>query len=73
MAMKIVFAGGTKVNAEFKGFTLPTDQPAAAGGEGAAPSPFDLCLGSIGTCAGYYALSFCRQRGTSLSSCIARH
>ena len=37
-------------------------QPALAGGEGTAPSPFDLFLASIGTCAGYYALRFLQQR-----------
>ncbi len=63
MEMKIVFPGGSKVDAEFKGFTIRTDQPVAAGGEGAEPSPFDLFLGSIGTCAGFYVLSFCRKRG----------
>ena len=28
-----------------------------------APSPFDLFLASIGTCAGIYALGFMQQRG----------
>ena len=35
------------------------DHPPAA----AAPWPFDLCLASIGTCAGIYVFAFCRQRG----------
>jgi len=33
------------------------------GGENSAPSPFALFLAALGTCAGYYVLSFCRQRG----------
>ncbi len=30
---------------------------------GSAPAPFGLFLASIGTCAGIYVLSFCKQRG----------
>jgi ribosomal protein S12 methylthiotransferase accessory factor len=60
--MDIRFPGGLRVDALHEGFWVRTDQPAAAGGTGAAPSPFDLFLASIGTCAGFYALSFCRQR-----------
>ena len=33
------------------------------GGQGSAPTPFATFLSSIGTCAGIYVLSFCRQRG----------
>ncbi len=60
--MKITFPGGVAVNAEVGGFTVRTDQPQQAGGEGAAPSPFDLFLASLGTCAGFFALRFCQQR-----------
>ena len=61
--MKITFPGGKKVDANFKGFTIKTDQPVFGGGENSAPAPFDLFLASIGTCAGIYVLSFCQQRG----------
>ena len=37
--------------------------PQTMGGENSAPSPFALFLAALGTCAGYYVLSFCRQRG----------
>lgn len=60
--MKIYFPGGQKVNADYKGFTIKTDQPEAEGGENSAPSPFDLFLSSIGTCAGFYVLNFCQER-----------
>jgi putative redox protein len=63
MDMKIYFPGGKKVNAEFNGFTHRTDQPLTAGGENSAPSPFELFLAALGTCAGFYVLSFCQQRG----------
>ena len=63
MDMTITFPGGKKVNAEYNGFTHRTDQPLQAGGEDTAPSPFDLFLASLGTCAGFFVLSFCQQRG----------
>ncbi len=67
MDMKITFPGGKKVNAEYNGFTHRTDQPPASGGENSAPSPFELFLASLGTCAGYYVLSFCQQRGIDVA------
>ena len=60
--MKITFPGGLKVNAEYHGFNHSTDQPIKSGGNESAPSPFDLFLVSIGTCAGYYMVQFCRSR-----------
>ena len=63
MDMKIYFPGGMKVYAEYNGFTHQTDQPRDGGGDGSAPSPFELFLASLGTCAGFYVLSFCRGRG----------
>jgi ribosomal protein S12 methylthiotransferase accessory factor len=63
MELVIDFPGGAKVDAHFSGFTVKTDQPAYAGGEGSAPAPFGVFLASIGTCAGIYVLGFCRQRG----------
>src|SRR5512139_1653388 len=61
--MIIDFPGGARVDAHFEGFTVITDQPAYAGGQGSAPAPFSLFLASLGTCAGIYVLGFCRQRG----------
>ncbi len=63
MEMTVTFPGGARVDAQFGNFTIPTDQPPHAGGEGSAPAPFALFLASIGTCAGIYVLGFCRQRG----------
>jgi len=62
MKMMIDFPGGARVDAHFDGFTVPTDQPAPAGANG-APSPFATFLAAIGTCAGIYVLGFCQQRG----------
>lgn len=61
--MTVTFPGGLRVDAEYKGFRIETDQPLYAGGEGSAPAPFDLFLASIATCAGIYILSFCTKRG----------
>lgn len=61
--MEVVFPGGKKVDANYNGFTIKTDQPIRGGGDGSAPAPFDLFLASIGTCAGIYVLGFCQQRG----------
>jgi putative redox protein len=60
--IKIVFGGGLKVDAEYKGFLVRTDQPVHQGGGGTAPSPFDYFLVSIAACAGFYALEFCQAR-----------
>jgi len=62
MDMTVRFPGGMKVYADYNGFTHKTDQPARGGGENTAPSPFELFLASLGTCAGFYVLSFCRGR-----------
>lgn len=61
--IRVTFEGNLKVKAEYRGFSILTDQPAYAGGDGSAPSPFELFLASIATCAGYYVLAFCKQRG----------
>jgi putative redox protein len=62
MSMRIVFPGGKRVDALYKGFTIRTDQPQEAGGGSSAPSPFDLFLASLGTCAGFYVLAFCQRK-----------
>jgi ribosomal protein S12 methylthiotransferase accessory factor len=61
--IKVTFPGGLRVDAEYKGFVVKTDQPVHQGGEGTAPSPFDLFLISLATCAGFYTVAFCRERG----------
>jgi ribosomal protein S12 methylthiotransferase accessory factor len=60
--MEIRFPGGLRVDAIHEGYWIRTDQPLEKGGDGTAPSPFDLFLASIGTCAGFYALRFCQMR-----------
>jgi putative redox protein len=47
--MEISFPGGQKVDAQYSGFTIHTDQPVEDGGDGSAPTPFSLFLASLGT------------------------
>lgn len=61
--LNVEFPGGLRVDAKLRDQVIKTDQPVMAGGEGSAPSPFELFLGSIATCAGIYALSFCKSKG----------
>jgi ribosomal protein S12 methylthiotransferase accessory factor len=58
MEILIDFPGGSRVDAHFGKYTIPTDQPPTAN----APTPFAVFLSSIGTCTGIYVLDFCRQR-----------
>jgi ribosomal protein S12 methylthiotransferase accessory factor len=60
MEMLIDFPGDSRVDAHFGNFTVSTDQPPTA----SAPSPFELFLASIGTCAGIYVLGFCQRAGS---------
>ncbi len=60
--LKVVFGDNYKIDVEYKGFTVKTDQPVPDGGDGTAPSPFDYFLVSLASCAGYYALAFCKER-----------
>jgi putative redox protein len=63
MEMTVSFPGDLRVDADYKGFTVRTDQPVASGGDGSAPAPFDLFMVSLGTRAGIFMLSFMKQRG----------
>jgi putative redox protein len=56
MELIIDFPGGERVDAHLGLLSVQTDQ------NGSAFSPFAMFLASIGTCAGIYVLSFCKQR-----------
>lgn len=66
--MLITFPGGKRVDASVDGFTLHTDLPVAAGGQGSAPDPFTLFLASLGACAGIFVVGFCQARGIPTES-----
>lgn len=61
--LQITLAGDRRIDARLGEYVVHTDQPVDKGGGGAAPSPFDLFLASIGTCAGIFVQGFCAQRG----------
>ncbi len=63
MDLIVTFPGGKKVDAEYEGYLVRTDQPVEGGGGGTAPSPFLYCLAAMGTCAGFYVLSYLQARG----------
>lgn len=60
--MVVTFPGNLKVQANINDMTIETDQPEKSGGDNSAPSPFTLFTASLATCAGYFALKFCRSR-----------
>lgn len=60
--LKVVFGDNYRIDVDYKGFIIKTDQPVHDGGDGTAPSPFDYFLVSLASCAGFYALAFCRER-----------
>ena len=63
MEIVVDFPGGSRTDAHFKSFTVATDQPAENGGQNSAPTPFEVFLASLATCAGFYVLGFCKMRG----------
>lgn len=58
MEITVDFPGGSRVDAHFGNFTVPTDQLPTA----SAPTPFEIFLSSVATCAGIYVLGFCQKR-----------
>ena len=65
MEIDVRSPGGLVIEAHFGPFQVVTDQPLEDGGTNTAPSPFDLFLASLATCAAYYVTAFCRERELS--------
>ena len=61
--MIVTLPGGKRVDTQIGAHVIRTDQPVASGGEDTAPSPFNLFLAAVGTCAGIYVAGFCQKRG----------
>ncbi len=61
--MTVTLPGGKRVDTQIGSHVIRTDQPVSNGGEDTAPSPFQLVLAAIGTCAGIYVAGFCQKRG----------
>jgi len=62
MRVDVEFPGGLRVDACVGRHRIATDQSVSQGGEGSAPSPLAHFYASLATCAGFYALRFCRAR-----------
>ncbi len=60
--IELEYEGGQKLHARLGPHLIRTDQPPEDGGEDTAPTPSDLFLASLVTCAGMYAYAFCRSR-----------
>src|SRR5579862_10039635 len=54
--------GGKKFESFAGGHRIVTDQPSPDGGIGAGPTPPELLLASLGSCAGHYAVEYLQAR-----------
>ncbi len=70
MRIEAVFPGGSEVRAKVQGHSVLTDQSEDHGGKDLGPTPFDLFLTSIATCAGFYAMRFCQKRSISTKELV---
>ena len=61
----IRYTGGSRFESLIRGHRIVTDQPAVNGGKDAGPTPPELLLASLGTCAGHYAAEYLKERGLS--------
>ena len=67
--IKITLDGGRKVTAHLNdGRQVTTDQPVDEGGTDTAPTPFDIFLASLATCAGVYVNDFCSHRNIPIDT-----
>lgn len=58
----VTLPGGRRVDAQVGAHVVRTDQPVDNGGEDTAPSPYQLFLAALGTCAGIFVQGFCAKR-----------
>ena len=67
--IKVTLDGVRKVTAHLDdGRQIVTDQPVAEGGTDTAPTPFNIFLVSLATCAGVYVTDFCNHRNIPTES-----
>jgi len=67
--VKSTWTGGSGFTSEFtSGHQVMTDAPAAAGGEGAAPSPMELVLAGLAACTGVDVASILTRMRVPLQS-----
>jgi len=58
----VTLPGKRRVDAQVGSHVVRTDQPRTNGGEDSAPTPFQLFLAAMGTCAGIFVQGFCAKR-----------
>lgn len=63
--MTVQHLSGDRFRIDVRGHWLLVDQPEAAGGEDAGPTPTELFVGSLAACAGHFAGRFMRRHGLS--------
>jgi uncharacterized OsmC-like protein len=63
MDMNVKYGGGSKFSALIRGHQVNVDLPENKGGEDSAPTPPELCVFSLGTCTGVYAVSYLKTAG----------
>lgn len=61
--MLVSFPGGEKVNVDFDGYSVKTDQSIEHGGEATSPNPFQYLFVALAAYAGHSASSFYLKRG----------
>ena len=62
MELKVTLEGNKRVAAQVGNHRIMTDQPVKNGGDDTAPSPYDLFMTSIATCAGFYVQAYCENK-----------
>lgn len=62
MHVDVAIGSGRRIEATLGKHRIPTDQREHHGGEASAPTPFDLFLASLATCATFYVVDFCATR-----------
>ena len=60
--IRVTLPGRRRIDAQVGRHVVHTDQPPENGGEGTAPSPYELFLASMATCAGIFVQGFCAKR-----------
>jgi uncharacterized OsmC-like protein len=63
MDIAVTHLSGDRFAVQVRGHRLEVDQPVAAGGQDAGPTPTELFAASLAACVGFYAERFLRRHG----------
>lgn len=66
--VEVTFNAQKSVTGALNGHRVCASYPLDRGGDGSAPNPFELFLISLGTCAGYYARTYCEEHNLCCDS-----